>query len=69
MLTRGPVFFMLVWETKTIIKFFQRSRKIQYKLALIPPSMHTKTLIYKDLWYSDDTVAVSEVFAASKIKT
>jgi len=40
---------MLVWETKTIIKIFQRSRKMQYKLALIPPSMYTKTLLYKDL--------------------
>jgi len=45
----GPSFFMSVWETKTFIKFFQRSRKIQYTLALIPPSIYTKTLFYKDL--------------------
>jgi len=32
-----------------IIKFFQQSLKIQYKLALLPPSKYTKTLIFKNL--------------------
>jgi len=37
-LARGPVFFMLFWETKTSIKFLRRSLKVQYKLALQSPS-------------------------------
>jgi len=32
-----------------IIKFFQQSFKIQYKLALLPQSKYTKALIYKHL--------------------
>jgi len=43
---RSPVFFKSLWETKTIIKFFQQSPKIQHKFALLPPSSYTKTLIY-----------------------
>jgi len=48
-LARGPVFFYVILRDKMIIKFFQRSRKMQCKVALIPPSNYTKTLIYKDL--------------------
>ena len=44
-----PVFLELFWETKTIIKLFQRPLKMQYKLALLPPSKYTKILIYKHL--------------------
>ena len=44
--TQGPVFFKLIWETKTVLTFFQRSLKTKYKLALLPPWKYTKTLLY-----------------------
>jgi len=31
-----PAHGLLLWETKTVLKFFQRSLKIHYTLALLP---------------------------------
>jgi len=67
----GQVFLRCFEKPKRFSIFFQLSLKIQYKLALLPPSNYTKDLFYNHLGiqYSDKTVAVSQnVFAISKVK-
>ena len=46
---RSPVFFKLLWETNIVLTCFQRSLKIQYKFALLPPSKYSKSLLYNHL--------------------
>ena len=68
----GSSVFKVIWETTTVLNFFQRSLKIQYKLVLLPPSKYTKTLLcshlgiqikpLRSLWVSQN------VFADSKVK-
>ena len=62
---RGSVFSKLLWETQTVLTFFQRSLKIKYKLALLPPSKYTKTFHYNHhgiQMYQIHSVAVDRSF-------
>jgi len=45
----GPSVLQVTLRDETVLTFFKRSLKIQYKLDLLPPSKYTKTLLYNHL--------------------